>query len=472
MAVGRTNRIFVILHPIPSHEPTIESKFYSGTLRDDFQEIHPAMRFKMKRFGSSLWRLAWCVISVAAFGCSACNAHAQSDAGADDDAILTVGSKAPALDIEVWFTDREGEFEQITQFEPGKIYLIDFWATWSAVSKSWMVTYADLQDRYFEDRLQIIRVSVEEEEAVVNFLETSVKDQPETIYAEWALGYCVTTDPDRSVYEDYVVAAQQRNFPVVFIVGRTGHIEWLGSPSKVMQPLKKIVADKWDRESFGAKLLAEQWTNKMASEISELMLNGETEAALKLINKMVAEAPDSKIKTEMAKLRLEILLRMDGPGLAQAFKEVAADLAEDSYQLNKIAWSIVTHQMRGKEIGADLLKEAAEASRKAVQLARGEEDDRQLGMILDTQAHLVFLQGDLEKALELQTEASQLNDQDDILEFLDELYEEQAKRKKAEAKNVEAAIEDASGDQDNQQPNTEKAPDTDQEKMVPAEIES
>jgi len=123
-----------------------------------------------------------------------------------DETILTIGSKAPALDIEVWFSDREGEFQHTTEFEPGKIYLIDFWATWATASHQWMARYSELQDRYFEKGLQIISVSDEDEDSVADFLELDVRGNAEMIYAEQTLNYCVTSDSDRSVYDDYMGA--------------------------------------------------------------------------------------------------------------------------------------------------------------------------------------------------------------------------------------------------------------------------
>ncbi len=403
----------------------------------------------------SFWLSALIVVLVAILGA---NTFAQTDDEAGDKAILTIGSKAPALDIETWFSDREGEFEHTTEFEPGKIYLIDFWTTWSRTSRPWMVKYANLQDRYFDDGLQVIRISDEDEDSVANFLELDVAGHPETIYAEWSLGYCVTTDPDRSVHEDYVMAAQLANLPVVFIVGRTGLVEWLGEPKRMRKPLQKIIADEWDREAFGAKMLARQRVNKMAAEVRELLKKGETEEALKLIEKMMIDEPDSKVKSRMAKMRLEILLQIDGPNIAEAFQDVASGSAKNARQLNELAWSIVTRQMGGKEIGADLLEVAAETAQRAVELARDAEDDVHLGMILDTHAHLVFLQGDLDKALELQTEASEVSDQDDILEYLDELQKEAAKRQKEENESAEGSNDNASDGEGKQKPEAKEDP--------------
>ena len=39
--------------------------------------------------------------------------------------ILTIGDEAPAVDIGHWLKGAEVE-----KFEPGKIYVLEFWATW------------------------------------------------------------------------------------------------------------------------------------------------------------------------------------------------------------------------------------------------------------------------------------------------------------------------------------------------------
>ena len=42
---------------------------------------------------------------------------------------LTVGSKAPAISIEHWISDGQGKFNPGEDFEEGKVYVVEFWAT-------------------------------------------------------------------------------------------------------------------------------------------------------------------------------------------------------------------------------------------------------------------------------------------------------------------------------------------------------
>jgi tetratricopeptide (TPR) repeat protein len=212
---------------------------------------------------------------------------------------------------------------------------------------------------------------------------------------------------------------------------------------------------------------------KMAAEVRQLLQRGETEEALKLIEKMMVDAPDSKTRAEMAALRLGILMENDGPNIAEAFKEVVENSSGNSYRLNELAWSIVTRAQGGKEISSELLEIAAETAKRGVALSRKEGSDSHLGAVLDTYAHLVFMQGDLDKALELQTEATELYDSDDIFEYLDELKNEKSKRVLAEAQTGEPPKEGVLGNGSAENLNSEgsESPKTESPKTEPEETE-
>ncbi|MEI7776745.1 MAG: TlpA family protein disulfide reductase, partial [Verrucomicrobiota bacterium] len=44
--------------------------------------------------------------------------------------LLTIGSDAPALDIEHWVQNGNGKYKPVTKFANGKVYVVEFWATW------------------------------------------------------------------------------------------------------------------------------------------------------------------------------------------------------------------------------------------------------------------------------------------------------------------------------------------------------
>ena len=150
----------------------------------------------------------------------------QQAASAKD---LGIGSKAPALDIEHWVQDGNGFFKPVTEFEKDKVYVVEFWATWCGPCIQSMPHLADLQNKYRGNGVQIISVSDESLDEVKDLLGKKNEDVGKT-FAEVTAAYSLTTDPDRSVYKDYMTAAKQQGIPTAFVVGKTGIVEWIGHP--------------------------------------------------------------------------------------------------------------------------------------------------------------------------------------------------------------------------------------------------
>jgi tetratricopeptide (TPR) repeat protein len=71
----------------------------------------------------------------------------------------------------------------------------------------------------------------------------------------------------------------------------------------------------------------------------------------------------------------------------------------DSSMLNQLSWQIYEAAVEDKEFPKELITAATAAAEKAI------DGDPENGMILDTLAHLLHLQGDLDRAIELQTKA-------------------------------------------------------------------
>jgi thiol-disulfide isomerase/thioredoxin len=139
-------------------------------------------------------------------------------------AELTIGSPAPAIDIEHWVQDGEGKYKPVTEFKKDKVYVVEFWATWCGPCIMSMPHIAQLQADYADKDVQVISISDEDLDTVKEFLERD-NGEGET-FADVTKGYCLTTDPDKSVYADYMEAAGQNGIPTAFIVGKTSAIRW------------------------------------------------------------------------------------------------------------------------------------------------------------------------------------------------------------------------------------------------------
>ncbi|MBT8486590.1 MAG: redoxin domain-containing protein, partial [Phycisphaerae bacterium] len=94
-------------------------------------------------------------------------------AGPDDAPKLTIGDKAPPIDITHWVKGIEVENRKaktITSFEKDKVYVLEFWATWCGPCIYNMPHLSKLQEKYKDYDVTIIGVSDEVLPTVVSFL--------------------------------------------------------------------------------------------------------------------------------------------------------------------------------------------------------------------------------------------------------------------------------------------------------------
>jgi thiol-disulfide isomerase/thioredoxin len=384
---------------------------------------------------------------------------------AETEELLTIGSKAPSIDVEHWVSKGNGKFQQVTDFEKGKVYIIEFWATWCGPCIASMPHLVELQEKYADHGVQLISISDEDLEVVESFLEKPVRgsDDEEMTYGKLTSAYCLTTDPDRSVYSEYMEAAGQNGIPTAFIVGKDGLIEWVGHPMSMDEPLEQILNDSWDREAARAELIASQRRGMIMTSISRAMRSGDADKALEIIDEALEEnadnaelvefltnlrvrvqvfpatrlAQEGKTEEALAMLRelkekapnqvkdiieVELSILINGEMYDEAAKvldQIAAS-ETNSIKLNQISWMIYEMSTGADEFSKPLLGSALAAAKKAAELSPRE------ASVLDTYAHLLYRTGNLDEALKVQTKAAELSGDanPDIKEFLEELKKE------------------------------------------------
>lgn len=217
--------------------------------------------------------------------------------------FLTIGSKAPAIDVEHWLQDGNGFFKPIKNFENGKVYVVEFWATWCGPCVSSMPTLAELQNKYRGRDVQIVSVSTEPVETIREFLE---RPGPEgKSFGEITSAYCLTTDPDESTYRDYMAASGQNGIPAAFIVGKNGMIEWAGHPMLMDEPLESVLDDTWDRAAFKLQYEDELRIREVEAVLQQLFRNGRIDTAVQLIQDQIPLVNSEELKTALRELALQ-----------------------------------------------------------------------------------------------------------------------------------------------------------------------
>lgn len=358
--------------------------------------------------------------------------------------VLTVGSKAPVLDVEHWVQDGKGKFKPVKEFAPGKVYVVEFWATWCGPCIMSMPHLAELQTSMADKGVQIISISDEDLETVEKFLEREVRQAPKPAddteekadedakkqtYRDLTSAYCLTTDPDQSTYEDYMQAAAQNGIPTAFIVGKDASIEWIGHPMEMDGPLNAIVEDKWDREVFAVEFKASQAAElerqKTAREMRPIITQlqeGNFDEAIKMIDEVMVKKPKD-LQLNMLKLQaLLVAEKFDDavPHLSKVY-ETFADTPET---VNMVSWNIYEMAAQAKEAKEEFSPALITSSLTAAKAAAEKAETAEKASILDTIAHLAFLTGDIDQAIAAETEALKLappEQREFMQQFLDEL---------------------------------------------------
>jgi thiol-disulfide isomerase/thioredoxin len=346
--------------------------------------------------------------AVAAAGIALCTAVAlpqtpETPPPAPKKPALAIGDKAPPLSVGKWV-----QGEAVNQFEAGKCYVVDFWASWSTPCKRSIPHINDLQKKYPD--IAMIGVACWEKEKDQSKVEPFVKEMGDK------MTYRVATDSvpesaastnDGAMSKAWMNAAQKAAPPVSFVVDKAGLLAWIGHPMDLDPVLEKVAAGKWDTLAEAKKLQA-------AGEIKSRLRAAET-AILAKKWKEGLENLDAVIALNPALEKERIFRAQGSPGepinvsrfrcmlgmkdWEKAYpycSKLIESYKDDDQILNALAWYIVDPE-------EPIEKKDLEVARKAA--ARAYELKPESYEIIDTYALVVFEAGEIDKAIELQEKA-------------------------------------------------------------------
>jgi thiol-disulfide isomerase/thioredoxin len=313
-------------------------------------------------------------------------------------ADLNVGDPAPALQLSKFVKG-----DEVKAFEKGKIYVVEFWATWCGPCKATIPHLTRLQKAHKD--VVVIGVSVLEENQ--DKVEPFVKAMGDKMNYRVAMDSVPAgKDGDEGkMAETWLDAAELDGIPTAFIVNGEGKIAWIGHPAKMAIPLQKVVAGKWDIAAFAeTKKLEEELLDKLG-EIENELTPEEAAKHLEVLDTYFKKSEE--LESEFGELKFTMLMKIkDGEAKAAEYaaRLIEKFAADDSETLNSIAWTIVGPETElVNKVDKKLKEVALKAAKRADELTEGADF-----AISDTLARAYFFAGDKKKAVEYQEKSLKL----------------------------------------------------------------
>lgn len=328
-------------------------------------------------------------VMVAAIACAVLASEAQMPT------TLGIGDTPPALKVAKWVKGGP-----IKQFETGKVYVVEFWATWCGPCRTTIPHLTEMAKKY-KGKVTFTGVSVWETQAddqSTDYMKT-VADFVKNMGSK--MDYNVAVDgTDRYMANNWMQAAGQNGIPAAFVIGKDKKIAWIGHPMNDLdKTLELVLAGKFDTAAYKAKMEREAQAERAMEEIHILIRDGKNAEALKKIDTYLADNPNA---LEMLALPKYSALVGTDEAAANTFAGQLLDgvYKDNSMALNQLAWSMVEEPSKAKTPDYAL---AVRIAYRASELTKHKD-----AMVLDTLAFAYFKNGQVDKAIETQEKAVSL----------------------------------------------------------------
>ncbi len=180
------------------------------------------------------------------------SSHAQNDQAP----TLNIGDPAPQLQVRRWIKGTP-----VQKFQKGKIYVLEFWATWCKPCIAAMPHLSALAKKY-TGQVKFLGIDIYEKKT------TSIEKVKAFVDSMgYLMDYRVAADGNNFMVESWLGATGEKRegIPRTFVVNAEGKLAWIGHPKDLDKVLSKIVNNTWDIK----ETLAKRDFNKRLAEMDD-----------------------------------------------------------------------------------------------------------------------------------------------------------------------------------------------------------
>jgi len=241
------------------------------------------------------------------FCCITVRLHAQDETPI----TLHIGDQPPPLRMRTWLKG-----EPVQQFEKGRVYVLEFWATWCMPCKAAMPHLSVVAEKY-RDKVTIIGVDIYEQkttpfEKIKRFVDSMGK----------RMDYLVAAEDSNLMATTWLRAAGEQAIPHTLVINQEGKLAWIGHPHKLEPVLAQIVDNNWDVAKALAQRNTERYLDSLDVDASYELLRfkhdmtkpdapEKTDSLLWAIDEIVKKEPRLKYALHIGYNTFDALLKTD-----------------------------------------------------------------------------------------------------------------------------------------------------------------
>jgi thiol-disulfide isomerase/thioredoxin len=194
-------------------------------------------------------------------------------------APLEVGDPAPPVQTARWLRG-----PAVDRFEPGRVYVLDFWTVWCPPCVALLPHLSDLHDRFAARGVRFIAITAPDEAensaaAVEAFLERKAGAiRVPVAYDAPAPPAACATEPNQTLCGmtalAYLKAADLDGVPIAVVVDRHARVAWIGDPAALDSVLDAIVSSSWDLVAAARRYRARRHAEPRLFQFRSLLKEG------------------------------------------------------------------------------------------------------------------------------------------------------------------------------------------------------
>jgi thiol-disulfide isomerase/thioredoxin len=196
-------------------------------------------------------------------------------AGEESAQKVLIGDPAPKLDDATWL--RGGPHDD---WQPGQVYVLDFWATWCAPCIEMMPAYQSLQDRFAGNGTHVIGVAIWSEKGPMTPAQALAKHP--------RLRYAVAEDREGQIARAFMGGTESGGLPTVMVIDHEGRLAWVGEHGDELEKVvQAVTTSSFDLSAARAVDDLRRQSQRIFAEIDELRRADRPQEAAALVDKVI-----------------------------------------------------------------------------------------------------------------------------------------------------------------------------------------